>query len=545
MATDHVTDLKLGITQEEFLKKTETHLETLYEQNVAQGTAITSAQTKAEEAIAAAQGKTKGIVYANLSAMVTGLRSKARTDLNVGDNIYITAIDVPDFWVADVPDSQNVSNDENTLIINNYNNTHIGYFVISKLETQKAVITNMVETDNDITANQIVFGAGNRKVKGSGYTITETAPSEDSNHTSVPTSKAVYDAVEGAVANVHSHSNKDILDKTTASFTTAAATKLAGIEANANNYAHPSNYTEKTTSGLYKMTVDKYGHVTAGDEVGEATESASGLMSATDKQKLNAIDDSLKGVTADEIGKVQDVQVDGVSVLKDGIANIDISDISVDVEELEANYVPVTPQAVTLNGKAYKAIVVKETDVSLEVLNSEGKAVVTQVIRANDNIYYCLPSTDTNTYTLRKVGGNAVGGGSSKLVTIATSGLSGFTISDVNRTDGLNKKHTAIITNAEEIERALATEGFLRFVLWINTMDRRCVKTQQLSLTYENSNVIKNRLFADGIIALDYYNINVKIELPILNGNTRYIDVYSSEDLGFSGNPYIEIQAVC
>lgn len=146
------------------------------------------------------------------------------------------------------------------------------------------------------------------------------------------------------------------------------------------------------------------------DDVGDGTTYK--RYSATDKAKLNAIDDSLKGVTADEIGKVKDVQVNGSTVLDEstGIANIVI-----DVKNLQGNYVEVTPTAVTLNSKSYKAIVVAETDVTLEVLNSEGKAVVTQVIRANGNIYYCLPSTDTNTYTLRKVGGNAVGGGSSKL----------------------------------------------------------------------------------------------------------------------------------
>lgn len=203
--------------------------------------------------------------------------------------------------------------------------------------------------------------------------------------------------------------------------------KLAGIEEGANKYTHPS-YTAKI-SGLYKITVDATGHVSAVTAVtkaditglgipaqdttyNDATESASGLMSASDKAKLNAIDESLKGVTADEIGKVKDVQVNGSTVLdkSTGIANIVI-----DVKNLQGNYVEVTPTAVTLNSKSYKAIVVAETDVTLEVLNSEGKAVVTQVIRANGNIYYCLPSTDTNTYTLRKVGGNAVGGGSSKL----------------------------------------------------------------------------------------------------------------------------------
>lgn len=38
----------------------------------------------------------------------------------------------------------------------------------------------------------------------------------------------------------HTHSNKSVLDATTASFTTALLNKLNGIPANANNYVHPS-----------------------------------------------------------------------------------------------------------------------------------------------------------------------------------------------------------------------------------------------------------------------------------------------------------------
>ena len=48
-------------------------------------------------------------------------------------------------------------------------------------------------------------------------------------------------------------------------YTTAEKNKLAGIEAGANKYTHPS-YTAKT-NGLYKMTVDANGHVSAANPV--------------------------------------------------------------------------------------------------------------------------------------------------------------------------------------------------------------------------------------------------------------------------------------
>ena len=80
--------------------------------------------------------------------------------------------------------------------------------------------------------------------------------------------------------------------------------KLDGIASGANKYTHPS-YTAKS-SGLYKVTVDASGHVSATAAVTKAditglgipaqdttysaaTTSAAGLMSATDKTKLDSI----------------------------------------------------------------------------------------------------------------------------------------------------------------------------------------------------------------------------------------------------------------
>ena len=83
--------------------------------------------------------------------------------------------------------------------------------------------------------------------------------------------------------------------------------KLDGVAAGANQYTHPS-YTSKT-SGLYKVTVDATGHVSAASAVSKAditglgipaqdttytaaTESESGLMSSSDKAKLDALPSS-------------------------------------------------------------------------------------------------------------------------------------------------------------------------------------------------------------------------------------------------------------
>lgn len=87
-------------------------------------------------------------------------------------------------------------------------------------------------------------------------------------------------------------------------YTTAEKTKLAGIANGANKYVHPS-YDAKD-SGLYKVTVDATGHVSAvaavtksditalgipGNDTkyGNATTTNAGLMSAADKTKLDSL----------------------------------------------------------------------------------------------------------------------------------------------------------------------------------------------------------------------------------------------------------------
>ena len=96
----------------------------------------------------------------------------------------------------------------------------------------------------------------------------------------------------------------------------ADKTKLDGIEAGANNYIHPSH--TAYGAGLYKVTVDDEGHVSAATAVQKAditnlgipaqdttyqvaTTGADGLMSSTDKSKLDAIPSPGNIATADSV----------------------------------------------------------------------------------------------------------------------------------------------------------------------------------------------------------------------------------------------------
>ncbi len=86
----------------------------------------------------------------------------------------------------------------------------------------------------------------------------------------------------------------------TEDYTTAEKTKLAGIEANANNYTLPA----ATTSALggvkvgANLAIDSSTGVLSGD-YSAATTSAAGLMSATDKTKLDGIEAGATAITVD------------------------------------------------------------------------------------------------------------------------------------------------------------------------------------------------------------------------------------------------------
>ena len=112
---------------------------------------------------------------------------------------------------------------------------------------------------------------------------------------------------------LQTHSHPSVTTNTFGFMSPADKVKLNGISTGANKYTHPS-YTQRP-SGLYKVTVDTYGHVSAAAAVvkaditalgipgtnttyGVATQSANGLMSAADKIKLDGM--PVSGVYGEE-----------------------------------------------------------------------------------------------------------------------------------------------------------------------------------------------------------------------------------------------------
>ena len=94
-------------------------------------------------------------------------------------------------------------------------------------------------------------------------------------------------------------------------YTDAEKTKLSGIASGANKYEHPTYDTHG--SGLYKITVDAFGHVSAVEDVSKsdivalglpsqdttydvATDDTDGLLSAEDKQKYDEYDGRISAI---------------------------------------------------------------------------------------------------------------------------------------------------------------------------------------------------------------------------------------------------------
>lgn len=138
---DNPNSIKMDYSEEvsEALSKS-TNAET----NAAQANANSEqAITKADEAVAIAKGKNRAKVFSTLASMQAALANESNKGLyQVGDNLYIVDINVPDYWVQQVLDEA----DPDT-----------GYFYkVSELETQKA---DLGEIESEVADLQSAISA--------------------------------------------------------------------------------------------------------------------------------------------------------------------------------------------------------------------------------------------------------------------------------------------------------------------------------------------------------------------------------------------------
>lgn len=122
-------------------------------------TAAGKAQTKADDAYKLAEGRSRSASYATIAAMQTALEGANNSQFKVGDNIFIEAVDVPDFWVSKVNATKGT---DKVPASGSFNSTYnVGYYTISKLETQKVDLSSYAlksYVDTQIENNSSIQG---------------------------------------------------------------------------------------------------------------------------------------------------------------------------------------------------------------------------------------------------------------------------------------------------------------------------------------------------------------------------------------------------
>lgn len=219
----------------------------------------------------------------------------------------------------------------------------------------------------------------------------------------------------------HSHSNKALLDsykQTEANLADAVSKKHSH-----SNQAILDTY-DQTNANIKDAVTKKHSH--SNKSVLDATTAS---YTTAEKTKLGKIDDSLLDVTADDIGKVKDVKVNGTSVLgTDGVASITVADLAAGFVSVSTTDSVWTTKEV--NGTTYQAIKVAKTDTALGVFNSDNQEIVVQKVYDGNYLYLCVGATKI-ACTIRKLSGGAVGGGGGVTVINISSNSGTFTATEL------------------------------------------------------------------------------------------------------------------
>lgn len=223
----------------------------------ASGNVITSTYATKTELQEGLAGKSQSKTYNNYQAFVTAMGLLSKSELKVGDNVYIKKLNVPDMWVTAVNAtsvSYTYTNDQ--AIINALDTTDgltVGYFSFSKLETEKVDLsTYQTKTDNSLaTADKTVVGAIN-EVKNtadsaaSKATTNATEIANIKNGTTKVKKAETADNATNVTTNINGKAITDI-------FETNSTTVKNATKANNANYATSAG---KVSSALKIKVVD-------------------------------------------------------------------------------------------------------------------------------------------------------------------------------------------------------------------------------------------------------------------------------------------------
>lgn len=151
----------------------------LGKQNIEDNTLSTNNKTvpsAINEVNSIAKGANQALSYSNYQSMINVFNNMANNVYNVGQNVMIVTLQVPDLWISGIESTSQTytytsdSDFVNALATNGY--VQVGYYKLSTLETQKVDLTNYVQfTDyaNNIKPGVIKAGYFSFGMDSSGF----------------------------------------------------------------------------------------------------------------------------------------------------------------------------------------------------------------------------------------------------------------------------------------------------------------------------------------------------------------------------------------
>lgn len=220
--------------------------------NDSAGNKITDTYATKNELSEGLAGRATTKTYENYQAFVTAMGLLPKSELKVGDNIYIKKLDVPDMWVTAVNATSTAytyTNDQ--AIINALDTTSgltVGYFSFSKLETEKVDLSAyQTKTDNTLeTTSKTVVGAINEVKNKADANATEISNLKDG--TTKVKKAETADNATNVTTSINGKAITDIFETNGTTVKKATSADRATI---ASKLAHPLFF------GTYSGSVEK------------------------------------------------------------------------------------------------------------------------------------------------------------------------------------------------------------------------------------------------------------------------------------------------
>lgn len=141
---------------------------------------IATLQSEVSTATSIAKGANQSVTFESYSAMVSALNTLSNDVYNVGQNVMIVTLNVPDLWVSENAEAAvefTYSSDEdftNQLSTNGY--VQVGYYKLSALETQKVDLNEYAKNTDmpTITVNGTATKTLKIYVSADGYLCIDT-----------------------------------------------------------------------------------------------------------------------------------------------------------------------------------------------------------------------------------------------------------------------------------------------------------------------------------------------------------------------------------